>query len=466
MFKLRDYQKQCIDDVRREFQKGNKKVCLTLPTGSGKTIIGASMIKGAIERGKRCIFIVHRRELVKQSLKAFRSIGIDCGVVANGFDFVHGKDCYIASVSTLVRRLRVMKGIELVFFDEAHHCRARSWNDCWNAFFDSYMVGLTATPRRLDKKGLGNCFDSLVIGPSVQELIDSGSLSDYKYYAPSNVDLSSIKTLGGDYKKDELAELMDQDWITGSAIEHYKRFGQEKRFIVFCVSIDYSKKLVNQFNAEGIHAYHVDGKSHMDERDRAIDDFRRGNIKVLSNVGLFGEGFDLPIMDGVIILRPTKSVALHLQMVGRCLRPVKGKTHAVILDHVGNYLRHGLPSDERNWSLSKSDKNEEGEGVPNLKECKECFYTVKITEKICPECGYEFVTAPRGEIYETEGDLVEVDRKAEIMKRKQEVRDAKDFDSLVALGISRGYNRPQGWAHNILKERDKWKWKYKNKRFT
>lgn len=454
---LRPYQVDIINKVRQKFKEGKRRVLIRLATGGGKTLLASTIIKSAIAKGNKVLFLCHRRELVKQSVEALRGEGVNVGIVAGGFNFKRGHDCYVCSVPTLVKRLRVMRGFSLVVFDECHHSRSATFEKCWQAYYDSAMLGLSASPARLDRKPLGECFDSMVHGPEIQDLIDMGFLSDFKYYAPSRVDLSAVKTLAGDYHKGQLAEVMDKPHITGDAVQHYLKVGVGKRCIVFCVSINHSKAVADEYNKHGIPAAHVDANSKMDYRDKAMEEFKNGRIKVLTNCNLFSEGVDVPKLDMVQILRPTKSLVLHLQIVGRCLRPDPGKERAYILDHVCNYEHHGLPTEVHEWSLGKKvDEDKNDKASQATKTCPKCMMVLASTTRVCP-CGHVFKPTKQREIDEVEGELVELDRKAYLKKRKQEVRAAKTFDELHALGISRGYNYPKQWAGHILKERERWK---------
>ena len=185
-----------------------------------------------------------------------------------------------------------------------------------------------------------------------------------------------------------------------------------------------------------------------------MEDFKKGRIKVLTNCGLFTEGIDIVKLDAVQLLRPTKSLALYLQMVGRCLRVSKDKKKAIILDHANNFENHGLPSDKREWTLDTKKKDNDEGGTVGTKTCPECFLVLSSMAKVCPSCGHKFVVVKPRIVEEVDGELVELDRKKEIMKRKQEVHACKSFEELVELGKSRGYSRPKGWAKHVMAARE------------
>lgn len=257
----------------------------------------------------------------------------------------------------------------------------------------------------------------------------------------------------GDYVRSELSTAVDKPRITGDAIAHYKKYAMGKRAIVFAVSIEHSNHIVEQFLKEGIRAEHVDGETPPGIREAAIERFRQGQTQVLSNVELFGEGFDLPAMEAAILLRPTQSLGLYLQQVGRALRPYEGKNHAVILDHVGNCQRFGLPDQEREWSLADREKKESSD-APAVRICHECFGAQSFGRITCVFCGALFPTKPR-EVEQVAGELSEVDQEQLRLKLrfKQEQGQAKGYRELVALGKARGYRGAEKWAAIVMKSR-------------
>ena len=448
---LRDYQNQIIHETRELMKKGINSILIQSPTGSGKTLLTAHMLKTASAKGLSCWFIVHRRELIKQSVKTFAEVGIRHGVVAANFYPELHLNVQIASVQTLARRLDKIKIPKLLLWDESHHISAGSWSKIHAKFPDSFHIGLTATPERMDGTGLRRWFTHMVKGPTVQELIKQGYLAPYKIYAPPSVNTDKMHTRMGDFVKSELNSAIDKPTITGDAIKHYKKLAMGKRAVVFCVSIEHSKHVTNQFLEAGIKACHIDGESDMEYRDTTIERFRNNEIQVLTNVDLFGEGFDLPSLEVAILLRPTQSLSLYLQQVGRALRPYEGKSHAIILDHAGNCERHGLPDEEREWSLDDREKGDRTkESADSIKICGKCYAAQIPGKDFCQFCGFEFEKKPR-EVEQVEGELEEIDIEAMRRKKKQEQGNAKTLDELIALGKSRGYK--PGWARRIFEIR-------------
>lgn len=454
--RLRPYQEAIIEEARGHMAQGVRKILIQSPTGSGKTALTAKMIGTAASKGMTAWFIVHRRELIKQSSEAFATAEVHHGIVSSGFHPNPFSQVQVCNVASLRSRHKDMRQPNLIVWDECHHQTAGTWDKLFKSYPNAYHVGLTATPLRLDGSGLDKHYDAMINGPSVRWLIDNGFLSNYKLFAPATVSLAGIHTRMGDFVKSELDELMDKPTITGNAISEYSRRSPDARAIAFAVSIKHSKHIAEQFMKRGIAAAHVDGKTPQAQRDYLIEEFRRGRIKVLSNVDLFGEGFDVPALDAIIMLRPTQSLGLYLQMVGRALRVSPGKSHAIILDHVGNCERHGLPDQEREWTLkgrAKSRANKRADNV-SVRICDSCFAAQPLTEKVCVFCGYIFPVKER-EIEEVDGDLVEIDPAKVKQVRRQEQHRASSFDDLVELGKSRGYKKPYYWAKHIMNARQR-----------
>lgn len=435
--------------------KGIRRILICSPTGSGKTALTAHMIKTAAEKGMSSWFVVHRRELIKQSVKAFDKAGVFHGIISNGFPEDPRPLVQIAGVQSLARRVHRVKKPRLIVWDECHHVASKSWTNIFNAFPDAFHIGLTATPERLDGKGLGDFFDHMIRGPDVRWLIENSYLSDYKLYAPNSLNMAGVHSRMGDFVRSEVVSAVDKPTITGSAIKEYKSHANGKRAVTFCASIEHSSHVVDQFRAAGISAAHLDGTDDSSYRDRILADFEAGHIKVLSNVDLFGEGFDLPSIECGILLRPTQSLSLYLQQIGRVLRTFPGKEGAIILDHVGNWERHGLPDSERDWSLEgRQAREKKGDGERPVKICEVCFAAQFIGPKACRFCGHEFEKKTR-EIQEVEGELKEVDIK--MIKRDRWSRQVKaeSLEDLYQEGKRRGYKNARGWAKHVFNARQR-----------
>jgi len=452
---LRDYQKDIINQTRCLMQKGIKNVLIQSPVGSGKTILTAHMLKTASSKGLTSWFICHRRELIKQSILAFSDTGVNHGIISSGWQPNPNLPVQIASIQTLIRRYKQYKKPSLIVWDEAHHCASKTWARLHEANPQAYHIGLTATPQRLDGAGLEKYFKAMVQGLTTQQLIEQGYLSKYKLFAPSKINTSKVHTRMGDFAKSEIEALVDKPTITGDAIKHYKKLCNGKRAVVFCTSIKHSEHVVDEFTAQGIRAVHLDGESQKGYRDLMLDKFRKGEIEVVSNVDLFGEGFDLPTLEASILLRPTQSLSLYIQQCGRCLRPSPGKEYAIILDHAGNTERHGLPDEDREWSLEGNKGNKTNqEAKLKIKTCPKC-YAVQLPGKLtCDFCGYTYETQER-EINHVDGELVEVDYE-KLRKEKRAIQgQCQTKEDLIAEGIKRGYKCPRLWAQHIWNARQR-----------
>ena len=446
MIQLRPYQSEAIGKARAAYKAGERSVLFHLPTGGGKTVTASTVVHGAAQRGNRTWWLTHRRELAEQASQTFHALGIPHGTVQSG----HVSDPHalvqVASIPTIARRIHALPAPDFLVFDECHHIGAAQWEALFNAFPRARILGLTATPWRLDGQGLGKWFGHMVSGPTVGDLIGMGSLSPYRLFAPAQPDLSGVGTTAGDYKRGALSAAMNKPTIVGDAIGHYTRLCEGKRAVAFAAGVENSRAIAAQFCAAGIPAEHVDGSMSAFERDAAVERFRRGETLVLSNADLFGEGFDVPAIEAAILLRPTQSLSLYLQQVGRALRPSEGKAEAIILDHAGNSLRHGLPDDEREWNLEDRERRAKRNAleVP-VRQCTECFFVYRPAPR-CPCCGHMPPVAAR-EIEVIDGTLQEVSRAAEQAKRERwkEERECRTLADWQALGRARGYK--PGWAY-------------------
>jgi superfamily II DNA or RNA helicase len=349
--------------------------------------------------------------------------------------------------------------------DEASHSCSNTWRQVIEHFSLSRTVGLTATPERLDGKGLGDIYESMVEGPDTSWLIENDYLSRYELFTPTTPDLSSVPNQCGDFADDQSAGIMDNPRITGDAIREYRKHCDNAPAVAFCVSVVHSQNVARSFSDAGITAVHLDGTTSKSVRRAAVEDYRRGNIKVLTSVDLFNEGFDLPAIVAAIQLRPTQSLAMCRQQIGRALRKFSCKDHAIILDHAGNFDRHGFPDDPIKWSLESKRRKTRDKQEQDIKvrKCPDCYMQHRPAD-VCPSCGFVYPVIPR-EIEHVDGDLVRVIR-GQAHKKKVDLDviiavTQKDRVALEKLAQERGYKNPSVWAEIRLASRQKRKPDYK-----
>lgn len=440
---LRPYQNQLANDIRGAFGSGANRPLAVSPTGSGKTVLFSYITSQVLKRGSRVIIVAHRREILDQISATLKRVGVPHGFIQAGKS-ASIQPAMVASIQTLARRLDTVPAPDLVIIDEAHHSVSKSYVQMFAAWPTAKFIGVTATPERLDGKGLGAMFDRMVMGPSVQWLIDNGFLAQPVYYAPREVvDLSQVHTVAGDFDRSEAEEIVDTPRITGDAVTHYVRFCNRQRAVAFCISVAHAQHVADTFNSCGIPSASIDGTLDPEVRKQRVEDLTAGKILVLTSCELISEGFDLPAVNAAILLRPTHSLSMHLQQVGRALRPYPGKTNAIILDHVGNCLRHGLAEQERDWDLSGREKRLKKSSLVETKQCSKCFAIFAGT--VCPQCGSQREIAVR-EIEEVDGELQRLSIE-DISKKREERREegkCKTLDDFRALAKLRGYKL--GWA--------------------
>lgn len=455
---LRDYQLSGVGRLRDSIRK-HKRSILVAATGAGKTRMAIRIMQGANEQGNVCWFIVHRRELCKQTSRALWEAKLSHGMIMSGKTRSPSL-VQVGTVITAANRIEKLPPHErpkVIIFDEAHRSISSAYQRIIDACPDAYVIGPTATPERTDGKGLKAVYNDIIEVTSMAWLIENGFLSRYRLIAPSDgPDLSSVKMKGGDYDETALTVVMDKPQITGDAIKAYFEFANGKRCMVFCVSIRHSVHTCEQYNGAGVRAEHIDGTHSDNEREAALDRLRRGETLVLCTVQLAIEGLDIPAVEAVQQLRPTQSIIVYLQAIGRGLRVEEGKKELIILDQVNNWKRHGLPCDDREWSLEGrakgKRKKQEEEADIKVQQCKECYHVFKKGLTHCPNCGIEVPTGGRL-IEQVDGKLSEID--IAIAKRETRMTQgkARKIDELVALGIQRGMNKPASWAAYVFAQR-------------
>lgn len=434
---------------------------MVLPTGGGKTVIFCYMVQQAVARGKQVLIIVHRQELVEQVSKTLDMFGIDHRLCCPGHYRTDSR-VIVASVFSAIRRRLPRPGF--VICDEAHHaCAGTTWGRLMQTTAGAYQLGVTATPIRLSGEGLEQCFDDMVVGPTTADLIAAGHLCDYRMFRPPTViDRTKWRTSGGDYNIGDMEASLMAPRITGDAVEHYERLSPGARAVVFGVTVRHCNEIAGRFEAAGHPAGVLTGDMPRQDRTQLVRDFAAGKCRILVSCNVISEGFDLPAIETAILLRPTQSLSLYLQQVGRALRTYPGKEKAVILDHVGNVDKHGLPCIERDWSLAgrKKRSKADDEATPGTKLCEACFAINPVGSQACSYCGTPFASKER-KIQEEDGSLQEIKRapvvKQPAIDRLREQHGAQTYSALLALGMKRGYKFPAEWARHVLNSRRKTK---------
>ena len=439
---LRDYQTDLLNKTVEAFKQGFRRPLVVAPCGAGKSYIFAEMIR---RTSGEVLVLTHRQELKQQHEQLLENLNIT--------------NARVAMVLTEKNRMVENEKPALIISDEAHLSRSNSWQKVIE-YYDTFTVGLTATPVRLDGKPLGDIYDTLVTGVDTKWLIENHRLAPYEYYAPTVVDTTGLKTQCGDYVVSELEELMDERAIYGNVVKTYKQFAMGERSIAYCVSVNHAGKVADEFRRMGIMAKSIHAGLPASRRQIIMDEFRTGKVTILCNVGIISEGISIDEVTCCMLLRPTESVALGIQQMMRCMRYLPGKT-AKIIDFVGNYLRVGLPDDNRAWSLDKpinKRKQMDENGNFYIRCCPECYMTF-ATAPVCPFCGTAYPLHPREIKAHEEIELTRItaEEAERVEQTKKAVRveqgRAQSFEDLVRLGRQRGYKNPAYWAAKVMRGR-------------
>lgn len=465
MITLRDYQIEAVHNLRLGVAAGHKRLLLVAPTGSGKTVIGAHVIERAADKGSRILFLAHRRELVHQCADKLMKFGCDHGIIMAGEFLQYEYEVQVASIDTL--RVRALKSdriplpkADIIFIDEAHRSLAPTYRKLIDEYPDAVVIGMTATPVRSDGKGLGHIYEHMVECPSVAELTEMEHLVPVRYWAPTIPDLTGVKVRGGDYAEKDLQEALDKRHLVGDIYTNWARIAPNDKTIIFASGVQHSMHIAEEFRRHGVRAAHIDGDTDRGERDRMLEDLRRGEIQVISNCMVLTEGFDEPALTTNILARPTKNVGLYLQMAGRTLRPSADKSHSKLIDHSGNIYEHGFVTDQRDWALTEGKAlNDNKQHEVRLSEqriitCRECGHTYE-GEPVCPECGYRPVR--RGKWLETRhADLMELKGRKTAKKRSFTMEEKQNWYAQLQY-IRAQRNRSHGWvAHTYRKKFGVW----------
>ncbi len=440
MVELYPYQRELVNEARQKLANGNRSVLLVSPAGSGKSIIIAEIARLCVAKGGHVLFMVHRQELVNQITQSFQKAGVD---------LMHTT---IMTVGKIVNRLDKLPTPNLLITDETHHSKARTYRRIYEYFADVPRLGFTATPWRMNGQGLDDIYETMVEGKTVSWLIEHHYLAPYRYYSIKLVDDSKLKKSStGDYTNRSMDDAIGKT-IFGDVVKTYQDKTPGQQAIVYAHDIEHSQATAAAFNAAGIKAVHADAKTPKAKRNSIMGDFKAGIIKVLCNVDLISEGFDVPDCSVVIMLRPTASLVLDIQQSMRCMRYKPDKL-ATIIDHVANYTRFGLPDTPRQWSLTgrprKNRKN--NTSAAPIKTCPHCFAVVPAQCKFCPICGKEIKVAveqldeDKDAALEKVGEFKLTTDYSKIQTARKKPEDAQSYKELLEIAKARGYKA--GWAY-------------------
>ena len=393
MYRLFDYQQKLVDQARDALAQGNKGVLIVSPPGSGKSIVISEIARLTVKKGGHVLFFVHRQELVKQIKDSFKQQGVDLN------------RCTIMTVGKVANRLKILPKPNLIIVDESQHSRAKTYRKIFDYYSDVPRLGFTGSPWRLSGKGFKDIYSAMIEGPTTKWLIEHHKLAPFTVYGYQlgNKDLLK-KSSTGDYTSKSMDDFT-KSIIHGDIVKSWLKFAKDRKTIIYCHSTSFSKIVAQEFRNAGISAVHADAKTPSNERNRIMDSFRQGRIKVLCNVDLVSEGFNVPDCSCVVLLRPTESLVVYLQQSMRCMRYQSGK-RAIIIDQVGNFERFGLPDSDYKWSLEDRSKHPQKEGAtvdgPAIKTCPECFAVIEASDVTCPVCGHDFSVEIR-ELKQKEG---------------------------------------------------------------
>lgn len=458
---LRDYQQTAVTRLRESILAGAKRPILQLPTGGGKTHIAAAIIRSAVEKRKRVLFLAPRRELIYQASDKLARYGISHGIIMAGEPPARWEDVQVASFDTLhsraVRSSRIeLPPADLVVVDEAHLSIAPTKQDIITAYPDAIVVGLTATPARGDGRGMGEVYDDLVVTYGIADLTARGYLAPVRYFAPSKPDLDGLKVANGDYVLKGLGERVDKAELIGDVLRNWQRIASDRQTVVFCVNRAHSRHVRDKFLEAGYRAEHLDGETPLEERRAILHRVSSGETQILCNVFVATFGLDIPSLSCAVLARPTKNISLYLQTCGRVLRTHEGKSDAIIIDHAGAIEEHGFVDDFIPWSLDdtpvKERKRQREQERKEPKEiiCGDCGASFKGS-RVCPECGHEVV--PQSKPVPThQADLQEVERQKRAENRNwSKQRKEAFFGGLLGYAYEKGYS--PGWASHKYREK-------------
>ncbi len=460
---LRDYQSKAVDTSWAQACSGQRPIIVS-PTGAGKTYIAAALVAQARSNHMRVLVLTPRREILKQTIEKVELFGVppqETGVIMGADTFGIYRPVQIASWSTLVRRAARSDACspiaDLVIVDEAHLALSKKHKERVLDYYaekNTLIIGMTATPARRSGYGLGDFFTSLVRTLSVQELIDRGNLVPGSYWTGSLPDMAKVAVSKGDYVMTQASEQCRRPTLVGDVVLNWLRLAGGRHTITFCCDIAHAHALGERFVREGVSACVITDKTPQDERDTLMEQFRSQEIQVLCNVQIASYGFDCPSVDCIVLARPTKSLVLHLQMLGRGLRAHIGKNDCCVLDHAGNVLEHGMAEEGQFWSLETGKRVQDRQAQKRKSEPITCGNVdcgrIFQSSRTCPTCGWE-IPVPKRDVKHVDADLVRITK-----QRRESFEYRRSFYlELCAIRDQRNYK--PGWSKINFKEKfDVW----------
>ena len=457
---LRPYQSKACGMIAHSMKTGHRAPLMVAPTGSGKTTIAAAVIQQCTNAGHRSLFLAPRRELIYQASNRFRAANMPHGVIMAGTEYLeaHDEPIQVGSIDTLISRIfrqetpMEVQQYRLVIVDECHLAVTQRRKDLLALWPEAIILGLTATPIRKDGRALGLLFDDMLQPTSVTELTEQGYLCPARYFSLSAPDLAKIRTVAGDYNTGDLEEAVMKAELVGDIVQTWLEHAGGRPTVVFCTTIKHSVAVNEAFQRAGVKSEHVDAGTPTDERAAIFERYTKGETQVLTNCFLASYGFDYPELSCVVLARPTKSLMLYLQMIGRGLRIAPGKTDCLVLDHSGAVHMHGFADTEQFWSLNGHNNLQSQKKVDEAKEeakpieCPEChaMFTKSI---VCPECGYRLKPfAKPVEVHD--GKLIELNKK----ERGAQLDEQRDFYRQL-LGTAQDRGKSTGWAAAMYRQK-------------